>query len=277
MKYREKIIAHRGLSVEYPENTRIAFDKAFERGCPGVEMDVHLTKDDQLVVIHDEWTTRTSDLELMIKDSTLEELREANFSHGFRTPKVLGEFPKVSKPEPETIMTLKEFLDEYADKFEVISIEVKNETVPYPDIERKTLEVAEQYKDRVKIIYASLEFETIKKIRLLAPEVEIAWHVYLEEQYSNLSNERMEEIRFVCTYISIWDEFFFIDRDNLDILGLPYITWEWRDDSESKETLNGKVLPYRKASSYTKEDREAYFKCLEDDRVKYHLANYIWE
>ena len=49
-----KKLAHRGYSAYYPENTMIAFKKAYERGFDGVETDVHMTKDGQLVLIHDE-------------------------------------------------------------------------------------------------------------------------------------------------------------------------------------------------------------------------------
>ncbi|MDD4573702.1 MAG: glycerophosphodiester phosphodiesterase family protein, partial [Sphaerochaeta sp.] len=49
-----KVIAHRGFSGVYPENTMLAFEKAFEAGCTAIELDVHLSKDGSLVIIHDE-------------------------------------------------------------------------------------------------------------------------------------------------------------------------------------------------------------------------------
>ena len=52
--------AHRGFSGEYPENTMLAFRKAYETGCEGIELDVHLSKDGHLVVIHDEQVDRTT-------------------------------------------------------------------------------------------------------------------------------------------------------------------------------------------------------------------------
>ena len=50
---RMKILAHRGYSSIYPENTMLAFRKALEFGADGIEFDVQLTQDDQVVVIHD--------------------------------------------------------------------------------------------------------------------------------------------------------------------------------------------------------------------------------
>ena len=55
-----KLLAHRGYSACYPENTMEAFVQAYQKGFDGVETDVHMTKDGQLVLIHDETIDRTS-------------------------------------------------------------------------------------------------------------------------------------------------------------------------------------------------------------------------
>ena len=65
-----KIFAHRGASRYAPENTLPAFALAAEQGADGVELDVHLTRDDQLVVIHDETLERTTDGAGWVKDCT---------------------------------------------------------------------------------------------------------------------------------------------------------------------------------------------------------------
>ena len=66
-----KNIAHRGFSGRYPENTMLAFEKALEAGAEGIEFDVHLTKDGQLVIIHDELLDRTTDGKGLVADCTL--------------------------------------------------------------------------------------------------------------------------------------------------------------------------------------------------------------
>ena len=53
-----KVFAHRGFSGKYPENTMLAFKKAEEVGCYGIELDVQLTKDDEIVIMHDETIDR---------------------------------------------------------------------------------------------------------------------------------------------------------------------------------------------------------------------------
>ena len=55
-----EVICHRGYSSRYPENTILAFQKAVESGADGVELDVHLTREGEVVVIHDERVDRTT-------------------------------------------------------------------------------------------------------------------------------------------------------------------------------------------------------------------------
>ena len=72
-----KIWAHRGCSQRYPENTVTAFRKAaelYDRGLTGIELDVQLTKDEEIVVIHDERIDRTTDGYGLVRDYTLSEL-----------------------------------------------------------------------------------------------------------------------------------------------------------------------------------------------------------
>ena len=75
------VLGHRGASGYAPENTLEAFSMALEMGADGVELDVQMTRDGQLVVIHDEWIDRTSNGKGWIKDYTLEELRQFNFNN----------------------------------------------------------------------------------------------------------------------------------------------------------------------------------------------------
>ena len=73
-------IAHRGFSGKYPENTLLAFQKGIEAGADGFEFDTHLTKDGEIVIIHDERLDRTTNAQGFVKDYTLEELRKVDMS-----------------------------------------------------------------------------------------------------------------------------------------------------------------------------------------------------
>jgi len=70
------IIAHRGASEDAPENTLAAFHLAWEQGADGIEVDLHLSKDGHVVCIHDEDTRKVAGRKLVVRQSTLEELRE---------------------------------------------------------------------------------------------------------------------------------------------------------------------------------------------------------
>jgi glycerophosphoryl diester phosphodiesterase len=83
-------IAHRGASGHAPENTLAAFRKAVEMGVDGIEMDIHLSADDEVVVIHDSTLDRTTDAEGQVAGLSLAEIREADAGDGERVP-TLGE------------------------------------------------------------------------------------------------------------------------------------------------------------------------------------------
>lgn len=70
-----EFVAHRGESYDAPENTLAAFRLAWERDVSTIELDVHLTKDGQLIVCHDPNTKKTTGVDKAIKDCTLAELR----------------------------------------------------------------------------------------------------------------------------------------------------------------------------------------------------------
>ncbi|MCH7827462.1 MAG: hypothetical protein IIC75_05760 [Bacteroidetes bacterium] len=83
------IIAHRGESYDAPENTLASVNLAWERGADAVEVDIRMTKDKNIVVIHDRTTKRTGGKNYKIKDSSYDELNNVNvgFINGITTDK----------------------------------------------------------------------------------------------------------------------------------------------------------------------------------------------
>ena len=71
----QKIVAHRGASYDAPENTLAAFKLAWQQGADGVEGDFYLSRDGEVVCIHDKTTGRTAGRDLVVAESTLEELQ----------------------------------------------------------------------------------------------------------------------------------------------------------------------------------------------------------
>ena len=80
-----RVFAHRGYSGRYPENTMTAFREAMKAGTDGIELDVQLSKDGQLVIIHDETLDRTTTGKGYVKDYTLSELKQLDASGRFLT------------------------------------------------------------------------------------------------------------------------------------------------------------------------------------------------
>ena len=84
------ILGHRGVAADYPENTMISFRKAIELNMDGIELDVQLSKDGEMVIIHDETLDRTTNGKGYVKDYSFEELRKLD-AGSFKGDKFKGE------------------------------------------------------------------------------------------------------------------------------------------------------------------------------------------
>ncbi len=157
------IIAHRGLSASYPENTLIAFQEAAKLDCWGVEFDVHLTKDNQLVVIHDESIKRTSNGTGFVKDLTLAELKTYDFGSWFD-----------SKFADQQVPTLAEVLEIFKDTQHHINIEIKSDIFEYPGIEMLVANEIEAFQLKNRVIVSSFNHETIMRFQQMMPNVNCA-------------------------------------------------------------------------------------------------------
>lgn len=84
------VIAHRGASKDAPENTLAAIKLGFEQGADFVEVDLRLTSDEQIVLMHDASTKRTGDADLEVAAHTLDELKQIDVG-AFKDPSWAGE------------------------------------------------------------------------------------------------------------------------------------------------------------------------------------------
>jgi glycerophosphoryl diester phosphodiesterase len=126
------VVGHRGMKAFYPENTMISFQKAIEAGVDGIEMDINMTKDDQLVVIHDIKVDRTTNGNGLVKDFSLKELKNLDAGSHFSP-----EF------KYEKIPTFEEFLELVKDKNLLLNVEIKDYRISVVD---KTIKMLEDYK-----------------------------------------------------------------------------------------------------------------------------------
>ncbi|MFC3210601.1 MULTISPECIES: glycerophosphodiester phosphodiesterase [Planomicrobium] len=148
-----RIYAHRGCSGTYPENTLAAFKAAAELPITGVEIDVHLTKDREIVVIHDEKVNRTTDGKGYIKDMTLSEVRKLDAGSWFSE-----EFAG------EKIPTLDEVFDVFEKTNHRLNIELKTDVFPYEGLVDKVLEAAEKRGFLHRVLISSFNHEDIQTV-----------------------------------------------------------------------------------------------------------------
>ena len=163
------IIAHRGASGYKPEMTIPAYELALKQNVDGFETDVRLTKDLELVGIHDRKTGRVADRDLVVSKSTLKELQELDFS---------------SKETKAKVMTIREFLSLAIDsgKSLTLTIETKHVTKHHGLLEHKLNELLTEFKlnvnqhERVKIVLMSfnpLAVLRFSKLNPLIPRVQL--------------------------------------------------------------------------------------------------------
>ena len=164
-----KNFAHRGYSGKYPENTILAFSKAIETGCDGIELDVHLSKDGELVIIHDEAVNRTTNGNGLVGSFTLKELKALDASAGFA-----GVYGKNEIP------TLREYFELIRDTDIITNIELKTGVYTYPGIEGKTLAMIDEFGLRDRIIISSFNHYSVLRFKELAPEMPCG---FLEESW----------------------------------------------------------------------------------------------
>lgn len=154
-----KVWAHRGASGYAPENTLPSFQKAVEMGADGVELDIQLTKDGEIVVTHDEKIDRVADHKGWVKDYTLSELKKMDFAVTNK------DFDFV------TIPTLEEVYDLLKPTGLTVNVEIKTGIVFYKDIEKKAIELTDRMGMRDRVIYSSFNHYTLKKIKEIDPSI----------------------------------------------------------------------------------------------------------
>ncbi|MET3696276.1 glycerophosphoryl diester phosphodiesterase [Bacillus oleivorans] len=154
------IFAHRGSSKSEPENTMPAFKQALKDGADGIELDVQLTKDGQVVVIHDEKVDRTTNGKGYVKDYSLYDLQKLHV-HNQTLHKV-------------AIPTLIEVFEWLNGNDLIVNIELKNGVIPYESLEEKVIQLIRLYRCEQRVILSSFNHYSIVHCFRLAPDIETA-------------------------------------------------------------------------------------------------------
>ena len=143
-----KRIAHRGLSGLHPENTIEAFAAALPYRPDAIELDVQLTRDGQVVIFHDETLDRLGKRPGWLKDFTYEELRGLPIA----IPLLEDYFRLIQGVSVDTF------------------VEMKNSFIVYPELEEKTIAVAERFGRLDDCIFFSANHYSVMRCRELRPQ-----------------------------------------------------------------------------------------------------------
>ncbi|MFD1125105.1 glycerophosphodiester phosphodiesterase family protein [Lentilactobacillus raoultii] len=161
------IFGHRGYPYKFPENSLSGFAYAVEHGVDGLEFDVHLTKDNIPVIMHDEKINRTTNGRGKIRDYTYQQLQQFQLRNG------------------ETIPSLRDLLSLVSQKPVYLNLEFKTNKIHYPNIERIVLDMVKEYNLAHPVIYSSFSLQTLKD----------AYRVDPSQQYCLLSNHILKHPR----------------------------------------------------------------------------------
>ncbi|NLP35454.1 MAG: glycerophosphodiester phosphodiesterase [Clostridiales bacterium] len=155
-----KVIAHRGYSGKFPENTMLAFKKAYKAGADGIELDVQMTKDRKLVIIHDEFIDRVTDGTGLVRDFTFEELQKFNVNKKFGDKHGFNPIP-----------SFEEYLSWVKNKMITTNIELKTAKYYYEDLEEKVVDMIRTYELENKVMFSSFNHVSLIRCKELIPEI----------------------------------------------------------------------------------------------------------
>jgi len=171
---RPLVFAHRGASADFAEHTRAAYLRALADGADGVECDVHLTRDQHVVLLHDANLDRTSDGTGPVAERTIDELRLLDFSSwkGVHIPEAYG-------ARSEQFLTLPDLLDLLRESGRDIglAIELKHPSPYQLKLEDRVLEVLRREGwdpltsrlGNIRVTFMSFSPDSVRHLRKTVP------------------------------------------------------------------------------------------------------------
>ena len=207
--------AHRGCSMAYPENTLEAFKAASEiKGITGIELDVQLTKDGELVVIHDETVDRSTNGKGRVCDYTLQELKNLKIAS------VNGTYTTIPTLEEVFRLLYSVCEEERPEGKFLINIELKNSIIRYEGMEEKVLQLVADYGLEENIVYSSFLPESMGLIKKLAP--------YAQTGILGVDMEqcRLDYLKYEADAIHPWIGGLSVDEEEIkQTEGIPVRAW----------------------------------------------------
>jgi glycerophosphoryl diester phosphodiesterase len=159
---RPRVIAHRGFSGEYPENTLPAFHAAVAVGAAYIELDVHLTRDSEVVVAHDDDLSRVAGDDRIIAEIDLVDLMEIDVGANFSVDGVTYPF----RGKGVRVPTLREVLSTFSSQFFIIEIKPDKAGMGGP-----LLKLIDELGMSRRVLIASEHQAPLAEVRQLAPSL----------------------------------------------------------------------------------------------------------
>jgi glycerophosphoryl diester phosphodiesterase len=153
-------LAHRGASALAPENSLEAFRIAVEAGAGGLELDVHMTRDGHVVVIHDPTVERTTSGKGAISEMTIDELRALDAGYSFSPD---GGRTRPYRGRGVRVPTLEEVLEEFPGV--AVNIDIK---AAYPGVEAAVLQVLRETDAWGRALVVSTPYAAVKRFRKIS-------------------------------------------------------------------------------------------------------------
>lgn len=147
------VVGHRGAMGYCPENTLASFERGLELGADWIELDVHLSRDGALIVIHDESLERTTNGHGLVRDHTLAELKQLDAGDGQKIP------------------TLNEVLDWARQRDTIVDIEIKNAPIYYEGIEQRVVDAVSEAAMTERVIVISFDHAAVQRVIRLEPRI----------------------------------------------------------------------------------------------------------
>ncbi|WP_053216179.1 glycerophosphodiester phosphodiesterase [Guptibacillus hwajinpoensis] len=187
-------VAHRGASGHAPEHTIPSYKLGDEMKGDYIEIDLQMTKDGELIAMHDESVDRTTNGTGLVKDYTLEEIKQLDAGSWFNE-----KYPEKAKKSYEGLQvpTLEEVIQTFG-KDARYYIETKSPEV-YPGMEKELLRVLEKYKltgvneRSSKVLIQSFSKESLLKMEDLNPNLPLVQLISYKEQ-ATISDEELNEL-----------------------------------------------------------------------------------
>lgn len=221
-----KIIAHRGASGYAPENTMPAFQKAIEMGADGIEIDLHMSMDGHLIVMHDEWVNRTTNGKGLIRDMTLKELKKLDCGKWFD-----------DEYEGAKIPTLEEVLDLIRHWDGFLNIEIKGGSVFYPGIEKRACEIIKMFCFDEQIVFSSFNHYSMSDIKSNATHLKVGL-LYSDRLYQPWNYAKLMDAD------ALHPPYFHVDPHMVECCkdkGILINAWTVNDEAEMTRLLQLKI------------------------------------